>query len=218
MDHRPIPMLTSEQRARFESHLPSRPDVGGCVRYQSAPTVNGYKVICVNGLNLMVHRVAFRMDTGIDPGVFTVEHTCRTHDCVRGSHLTLLSLRDNILADTSLAAGAVNARKVICKFGHPYNATNTRFGVDKKGRTARICRVCERVRYHAKRAAAGFLPRVPVVFVAREPQIACVWGHEFNAVNTRIDLRADGSVHRACRICENARSVIKRRKAKDQIR
>ena len=215
MQHRPIPVLTPAQEARFFARVPARMDIAGCRRFIGADSGRGYKTISIAGVGLMCHRVAYRLHYGVDPGEFTVEHTCRTHDCVRGEHLCLMTLRDNVLADTSMSAGAVNARKLICAGGHMYNAENTRVTIDSKGRSARVCRICERIRYHVARKQAGFSPRAPkIIRTKAAPQTECIWGHPFSAANTRFDLRSDGRLHRACRPCEHRRSVAKRIKQK----
>jgi hypothetical protein len=37
-----------------------------------------------------------------------------------------------------------NADKTHCPKGHPYNAENTRFGINKNGKPKRQCRQCQR--------------------------------------------------------------------------
>lgn len=218
--HRPIPVLTPAQVARFHARIPDHPDVDGCLRIAGCNNgPSGYRTCSINNRNFMAHRVAYFLATGVDPGVFTVEHRCRVRACVRPSHLTLLTLKANVMADTSMSAGAVNSRKLTCPARHPYNLENTRVSIDKKGRSSRVCRVCERLRYYSKRRALGFLPRTPAVQAAkRGPLTHCVNGHPFDLANTRLDLRRDGHLHRACRSCEQARSVAKRARQREQRR
>jgi hypothetical protein len=63
-----------------------------------APEVsNGFRYgqIRVDGKTAYVHRVAYQLQTGDDPGEFDVDHRCHNTLCVRGTHLRLATRSQN---------------------------------------------------------------------------------------------------------------------------
>lgn len=156
--YRPMPTMTEADKDRFFAKVPPALP-GRCQEMNSCDNGNGYRVISVGNVTYLAHRLAYYLATGTDPGHLTVEHTCRNRACVRPSHLTLLSVADNVMAPTSQGEGARNARKDACHRGHAFTAENTRIQIDAKGRSARVCRTCGRLRDAAKRLAAGMKPR-----------------------------------------------------------
>lgn len=85
------------------------------------------------------HRYAYEMIVGPIPEGLTLDHLCRVRHCVNPSHLEPVSIGENNLRGESIAAQ--NARKTICKYGHPLDADNT-WIVPSTG--FRRCRTCAR--------------------------------------------------------------------------
>lgn len=82
------------------------------------------------------HLWAYRLLVGPIPNGFELDHACRNRACVYPGHLGLATHRVNVLR--GISPFAINARKVVCKNGHPFDETNTRR--DSSGR--RACRKC----------------------------------------------------------------------------
>ena len=155
MNHREIPDLSDADLDRLVRSLHvDLADPEACwTQHRKDGTVIEYPPrFGLAGQNLLTSRVVYRVVLGADPVHATVEHTCGRgkQGCVNPHHMILLSLRDNVMADTSHCAGALNARKTHCLNGHPFDSVNTRVGTDAKGRTHRTCRACERARDRAR--------------------------------------------------------------------
>jgi hypothetical protein len=81
------------------------------------------------------HRFAYQLLVGPIPAGLDLDHACRVRHCVNPSHLEPVTHRVNVLR--GISPMAINARKVICKRGHPFDETNTR-----RNGTRRACRKC----------------------------------------------------------------------------
>lgn len=94
---------------------------------------------------LQAHRAAYEMCVGPIPTDKTVDHLCRTRNCVKPTHLQAVSNRENILR--GLSPAAQRARVTHCPEGHEYTEANTR----RSKRNQRSCRIChadgDRARY-----------------------------------------------------------------------
>lgn len=105
----------------------------------------GYPKFYLRGRQTLAHRVMFAAVTGREAD--TVEHTCRNRACVRFRCFEDLPIRENILRGEGPAAQ--NARKIVCKRGHPLD------GKQKNGRLCRICRRADWKRYRERKAVAA---------------------------------------------------------------
>jgi hypothetical protein len=97
---------------------------------------------------MRAHRYAFALAYGFVPPF--LDHLCNHRWCVRPSHLTPTTHRDNTLRGTSICA--LNARKTHCKSGHPLVGDNLRILANGRRR----CRACDRLycrRQKEKRSA-----------------------------------------------------------------
>lgn len=168
---------------------------------------NGYGYINLGpGLGQdLVHRVVYRMLIGPIPEGTALDHVCHNADehcrggadclhrsCVNPRHLEPTTLGDNVLRGRGITAQ--NARKTHCPAGHPYDEVNTYLRPDG----ARECRACSRVknRYAARRR---YVPH------PRPPKTHCVHGHPLD--DALVGRQNQGRyIHRACRVCSNARS------------
>ena len=88
----------------------------------------------------LAHRFAYENLVGPIPEGKQLDHLCRNRKCVNPAHLEIVTIRINTLR--GIGPTAVNARKTICKRGHPLNEQNTY--VNPKG--YRQCRPCKRIK------------------------------------------------------------------------
>lgn len=113
----------------------------------------GYGRLKRPGGYIPAHRLVYEMFVGPIPAGLVIDHTCHNADltcpgggdcahrrCVNPAHLEAVTNRENILRGK--AWSAVNARKMECPSGHPYDDENARY----KANGWRICRECNRQR------------------------------------------------------------------------
>lgn len=115
---------------------------GDCWVWNGSLEANGYGRMNVNGKRTMVHRAAYELLTGeIIPADMTVDHLCFVRNCVKPSHLEIVSRGEN--SKRSNHPTMVNARKNVCKRGHSLTGDNV-YVHPKRG--TRHCRECAKVR------------------------------------------------------------------------
>ena len=96
----------------------------------------GYGQMRINHRLYQAHRLAWMWAKGPIPSSMTLDHLCRNVACVRVDHLEVVSVRENILRSNSLPA--MRARQTHCKYGHPFDETNTH----RTPAGRRACRAC----------------------------------------------------------------------------
>jgi len=73
-------------------------DDNGCRLWLGAGKVNGYGIIKIDGKSEMVHRVSWKLSSGLDiPEGMNVLHTCDIKRCVEFSHLWIGTQQDNVI-------------------------------------------------------------------------------------------------------------------------
>ncbi|MFG3037803.1 HNH endonuclease signature motif containing protein [Streptomyces sp. NPDC048330] len=97
-----------------------------------------YGAFKVDGRTVRAHQYAYEQVCGPIPAGAEVDHRCRRRNCVNPAHLEVTDHRTNTLR--SSGPTAINARKVRCLRGHPFDTANTY--VRPNG--ARACRACRR--------------------------------------------------------------------------
>ncbi|MCX4987146.1 HNH endonuclease signature motif containing protein [Streptomyces sp. NBC_00572] len=97
-----------------------------------------YGAFKADGHTVRAHQYAYEQARGPIPAGTEVDHRCRRRNCVNPAHLEVTDHRTNTLR--SSGPTAINARKVRCLRGHPFDAANTY--VRPNG--ARACRACRR--------------------------------------------------------------------------
>ncbi len=118
----------------------------GCWQWMRGMTPNGYGYAQRNGAKRGAHRLYWEEVNGPIPSGMTIDHLCNNPSCVNPAHMTLATLRENILRGSS--PWAVNARKTHCPAGHQYDASNTY--ITKQGK--RHCRLCDAAKHRRHRA------------------------------------------------------------------
>jgi hypothetical protein len=111
----------------------------GCWEWQGYKSEKGYGRMYIDGKTRTMHRVAWKIANGEDPGDYLVRHTCDNSSCWNPEHLLLGTHLEN-MADRGARGRHHNQGKTHCSQGHPFNESNTY--TDKKG--WRRCRVCRR--------------------------------------------------------------------------
>lgn len=135
MRRRVCPLVDGQ---RFMRHVARHPaEQSGCWLWTGSLTTNGYGRFHVGGKRIRAHRWSIVNLGGRPiPAGRVVDHLCDVRQCVNPDHLAVVSSRHNTLRGTS--ASAVNARKLQCPAGHPYDWTGAR--------GQRRCRACHRTK------------------------------------------------------------------------
>ena len=68
---------------------------GDCWEWQGFIHHSGYGVITFRGQKVIVHRFVYQADRGDIPKGMHIDHICRNRSCVRGSHLRLVTPKQN---------------------------------------------------------------------------------------------------------------------------
>ena len=99
----------------------------------TAGKVNGYGHFTANGGPVKAHRFLYEQTVShVDP-MLVMDHICRNPACVRPDHLRPLTSGENILIGEG--ATALNAKKTLCKRGHPLPTSRNR----RRGRECKTC-------------------------------------------------------------------------------
>ncbi len=140
----PMPShLTPEQRfwSKVNKDGPTpacAPNLGACWLWTAALNLGGYGLFWIDGRMVMAHRWLYEHQCGpIDAD--TLDHLCRTHSCIRPTHLEPVTNKVNTMR--GIGPTALNAQKSHCPEGHSYDLFNTRFRPDGH----RDCRHCGRI-------------------------------------------------------------------------
>jgi hypothetical protein len=109
----------------------------GCWLWTGAIKQNGYgffgiKKNCQQKMH-NAHRWIYEYHNGPIPDGLTIDHLCRTRNCVNPQHMEPVSITTNILRGSG--PSAINAKKTTCPKGHPLvpQPTNVR---------SRYCPIC----------------------------------------------------------------------------
>jgi hypothetical protein len=86
------------------------------------------------------HRAVYELLVGPIPDGLTLDHLCRHPMCVRPDHMEPVTLRENVLRGNGPPAR--NARKTVCKWGHPLIPGTYYVAGDGQ----RLCKECRRLR------------------------------------------------------------------------
>ncbi|ANS29376.1 hypothetical protein R1CP_23540 [Rhodococcus opacus] len=129
-------------------------DPDGHILWTGALSDEGYPKFTLAGVSTVAHRVAWVLANGRDPlPGYTIDHECRTRNCINPEHLRELTMRDNALAGRSPAA--LNAAKLFCDRLHPLLDGHPNTYIRPDGaRGCRECRVAAQRKSRARRLVA----------------------------------------------------------------
>jgi len=113
-------------------------DLSGCWLWIASMGADGYGRINF-GDSTLAHRAAYTAHVGPIPDGMVLDHLCRVRRCVNPEHLEVVTQQQNVLR--GIGAPSVNAKRMYCPRGHPYDEANT---YRNAGR--RYCRACGRER------------------------------------------------------------------------
>lgn len=81
--------------ARLKSRIPNWGEKDACWVWTGNTNPKGYGGMTVHGSRVLVHRVSYALNFGVDPGSLRVLHTCDNPPCCNPAHLFLGTLKDN---------------------------------------------------------------------------------------------------------------------------
>lgn len=120
----------------------------GCWDWTGFVYPNGYgSFMDQNQRTTLAHRYSYEQFVGPIPDGLQIDHLCRNRRCVRPGHLEAVTGWENRRRGES--PPAVNAGRVECANGHPFDNVNT-YIRPNGNRGCRICRTDARRRYEAK--------------------------------------------------------------------
>lgn len=160
---------------------------GDCWTGIGRPMRNGYRVVRDQGKPMLAHRLSFIAHKGPIPDGLVIDHLCRNRACCNPDHLEAVTNAENILRGES--PPAKNARKNLCpSCGGTYKTRSD---------GTRMCQPCRQAnRTEAKNPGIG----------RPADRAHCPKGHPYDAVNTYLVMRTDGSVkQRMCKECGRQR-------------
>lgn len=143
--------LTEPQRERFRLVYSQRTAANGdCIEWQGKQA--RYPQLWVLGVKMHAHRAAYMTFVGPIPHGNVIDHLCMNPLCVNPAHLEPVTQRVNV--QRAVEAGRSNgfgnwSETDACKRGHPWTPESTY--ITSRGK--RSCRICERARQRAARAA-----------------------------------------------------------------
>lgn len=114
-----------------------------CWNWKGALSGGGYgQVHLKDNKTVRAHRLTYELLVGPIPAGLQLDHLCRNRKCVNPKHLEPVTRRVNILR--GVGASAQNAKRTLCKNGHPLNEENTFWRKGKWGEPWRQCIPCRR--------------------------------------------------------------------------
>lgn len=117
----------------------------GCWLWLGSTANNGYGAFGLRRDQMVAaHRYAYSLLRGPIPLGMVIDHLCRNPSCVNPEHLEVVTNKENILR--GIGPSAENAKKQVCKHGHPFTSGNTYVHVHR-GKRKRLCRICRREAY-----------------------------------------------------------------------
>lgn len=103
-----------------------------------------------NGGWVLAHRWSFaRWNQPLRTG-YEIDHECRNTLCVNPKHLRQMKHRKNVLIGEGVTAQ--NARRKLCKRGHPFDKKNT-YLIAGGGRKCRACHNQRQLEYKQRKKA-----------------------------------------------------------------
>jgi len=139
---RPIEEAGRAWEARFWALVARSDQPGACWLWLGHINPNGYAQwqIAKTSKAELVHRIAYRLMYGEIDQTLQLDHLCKIRHCVNPDHLEQVTAKENNMRSTSPTA--FNRLKTHCKYGHPFDVTNTLY----RPNGGRACRLCKKLR------------------------------------------------------------------------
>lgn len=131
--------LTDQEKSRFFKYVNVLGE-GECWIWTGYKSKYGYGTFHLAGRSHSAHRISFAIEYGYLPEGREIHHLCGNPSCMNPGHLGVLSSYLNKRASNSPCAR--NARKSLCKHGHP---------LDKRWGGYRYCSTCDKLKKQKKR-------------------------------------------------------------------
>lgn len=150
-----------------------------CWLHEVRTNKDGYGVKDIDGTDKFMHHLTYQACFPKEYQAFMemrdhahleIDHLCRVRNCCNPWHLEIVTKSENQRRSQSPAG--INARKTICKHGHPLTSENLIQSELKKGR--RVCRLCYEVRLAEQRLKRGKVQRKQVVTKKITPQMETI--------------------------------------------
>lgn len=116
-----MPKSSLTLRERFESKIERIP-FHSCWEWNGHFNRLGYGMLNCGEKMRSAHRVSYEYHVGQIPDGLHIDHLCRNRACVNPAHLEAVTPRENIMR--SNAPAALNARRLTCRRGHPFDSIN----------------------------------------------------------------------------------------------
>lgn len=124
--------------ATLPSRFAAKTMAATCTVWIGATNSKGYGLIAVNGRIELAHRVAWEAENGPIPDGMVIDHLCRVRNCVRVSHLELVTSAENARRGRAVVALRVGEA---CTNGHEIQSEADLY---RRATGAVECRVCRR--------------------------------------------------------------------------
>ncbi len=157
---------------RFWLYVSPEPN-SGCWLWTGGVDRAEYGNFSDEGRNWRAHRWAYEHYVGPIPDGLQLDHLCRVHCCVNPAHLEAVPGRVNYLR--GIGPTAVNARKAICKRGHPLEGDN--LSIRPNG--YRECRQCRREADAARKRSLPHWGHPVFAKCVPGPDRVCIHCHKF---------------------------------------
>ena len=124
--------------ATLPSRFAAKTMAATCTVWIGATNSKGYGLIAVNGRIELAHRVAWEAENGPIPDGMVIDHLCRVRNCVRVSHLELVTSAENTRRGRAVVALRVGEA---CTNGHEIQSEADLY---RRATGAVECRACRR--------------------------------------------------------------------------
>ena len=101
----PIPSLTEKNKKNFHKKISATPTETGCLEWTAWRGQQGYGGFGAGGKHYVAHRLAYFLETGVDPQGYYVCHHCDNPPCCNPEHLFLGTAADNMRDKTLKGRG-----------------------------------------------------------------------------------------------------------------
>lgn len=126
-----------------------RPRLGRCWLWTACVTAKGYgRFMGPKNRVFYAHRFSYELVVDTVPAGMELDHVCRVKNCVRPTHLSVVTHLENMTAPgcrVGIPSGLKKLAKTHCPHGHPYVGDNLAWN-KQYGKQYRACRTCIRQR------------------------------------------------------------------------